>query len=42
MGMDGHFGADVTLDMPGEYHFRLGTELADGTKRKYHFHHVVE
>ena len=42
MGMDGHFGADVTLDMSGEYHFRLGTELADGTKRKYHFHHVVE
>ncbi len=42
MGMDGHFGADVTLDMPGEYHFRLGTELADGIKRKYHFHHVVE
>jgi hypothetical protein len=42
MGMDGHFGADVTLDMPGEYHFRLGTALADGTKRKYHFHHVVE
>jgi len=42
MGMDGHFGADVTLDMPGEYHFRLGTELADGIKRKYHFHHVVD
>ena len=42
MGMDGHFGADVTLDMSGEYHFRLGTKLADGTKRKYHFHHVVE
>jgi hypothetical protein len=42
MGKDGHFGADVILDMPGEYHFRLGTELADGTKRKYHFHHVIE
>jgi hypothetical protein len=42
IGMDGHFGADVTLDMPGEYHFRLGTKLADGTKRKYHFHHVVK
>ena len=42
MGMDGHFGADVTLDMPGEYHFRLGTKLADGVKRKYHFHQVVE
>lgn len=41
-GMDGHFGADVTLDMTGEYHFRLGTKLADGKKRKYHFHQVVE
>jgi hypothetical protein len=42
IGMDGHFGVDVTLDMAGEYHFRLGTKLADGTKRKYHFHHVIE
>lgn len=39
-GMDGHFGADVILDMPGEYHFRLGTRLEDGTSRKYHFHYV--
>lgn len=42
VGMDGHFGADVVLDMKGEYHFRLGTKLADGVKRKYHFHQVVE
>ena len=42
VGMDGHFGADVTLKIPGEYHFRLGTKLADGKKRKYHFHQVVE
>ena len=42
VGMVGHFGADVTLDMKGEYHFRLGTKLADGKKRKYHFHQVVE
>jgi hypothetical protein len=42
VGMDGHFGADVTLDMTGEYHFRLGTQLADGKKRKYHFHQVIE
>lgn len=42
LGMDGHFGADVTLDMPGEYHFKLGTKLADGISRKYHFHHVVK
>lgn len=40
IGMDGHFGVDIVLDMEGEYHFRLGTKLADGTKRKYHFHHV--
>ncbi len=42
MGMDGHFGVDLTLNMTGEYHFRLGTMLADGTKRKYHFHHVIK
>ena len=40
IGMDGHFGADIILDMEGEYHFRLGTKLDDGTKRKYHFHYV--
>lgn len=38
--MDGHFGADIVMDMEGEYHFRLGTKLEDGTKRKYHFHFV--
>jgi hypothetical protein len=41
IGMQGHFGADITLDMEGEYHFRLGTKLADGVQRKYHFHHVI-
>lgn len=40
VGMDGHFGADIILDMEGEYHFRLGTRLEDGQSRKYHFHHV--
>lgn len=40
VGMDGHFGADIVLDMEGEYHFRLGTKLSDGTKRKYHFHYL--
>jgi hypothetical protein len=40
IGMDGHFGADIALDMEGEYHFRLGTKLQDGKKRKYHFHFV--
>lgn len=42
VGMDGHFGADVVLDKEGEYHFRLGTQLADGVNRKYHFHHIVK
>ena len=41
IGMQGHFGVDIVLDMEGEYHFRLGTKLADGKKRKYHFHHVI-
>ncbi len=40
VGMEGHFGADIVLDMEGEYHFKLGTKLEDGTKRKYHFHYV--
>ncbi len=38
--MDGHFGADIALAMKGEYHFRLGTKLADGEPRKFHFHYV--
>lgn len=41
VGMGGHFGADVVLDMKGEYHFKLGTKLADGKSRKYHFHQVI-
>lgn len=40
IGMQGHFGVDIALDMEGEYHFKLATKLADGVKRKYHFHHV--
>jgi len=35
MGMQGHFGADVTLDEPGEYHFTVATKLADGKTRKF-------
>jgi hypothetical protein len=42
IGMDGHFGADIVLDMQGEYHFKVGTRLADDTKRKYHFHYDHE
>ncbi len=35
MGMQGHFGADVTLAEPGEYHFTVATKLADGKTRKF-------
>jgi hypothetical protein len=42
MGMEGHFGADIVLPEKGEYHFKVGTKLADGKKREYHFHYTVE
>jgi hypothetical protein len=42
MGMQGHFGADVTLDQPGIWHFRVATKLADGKVRQYHSHYVVK
>lgn len=37
MGMQGHFGADVTLDETGTYQFSIGTRLDDGQKRVYSF-----
>lgn len=37
IGMQGHFGADVTLDEIGTYTFRVGTRLNDGQKRLYTF-----
>ncbi|BCR05079.1 hypothetical protein DESUT3_21480 [Desulfuromonas versatilis] len=37
MGMEGHFGADVTLAAPGRYEFEIGTKLADGKKRNFQF-----
>jgi hypothetical protein len=39
MAMDGHFGADITLDQKGTYHFKVGTKLPDGQKRTFHFHY---
>jgi hypothetical protein len=42
MGMQGHFGADVTLDQPDIWHFRIATKLADGKVRKYHGHYVMK
>ncbi|PLY03118.1 MAG: hypothetical protein C0623_02685 [Desulfuromonas sp.] len=37
MGMADAFGADVSLQQKGMYHLYVGTKLADGKKRKYHF-----
>lgn len=42
MGMQGHFGADVVLDQPGIWHFRIAAKLADGKVHKYHGHHVIQ
>jgi hypothetical protein len=42
MGMQGHFGADVIVEKKGVYHFKLGTKLADGVKRKFHFHQIIK
>jgi hypothetical protein len=39
MGMEGHFGVDLTLDKKGMYHFKIATKLADGKKRVYHMHY---
>ena len=36
MGMDGHYGADITLNKKGMYHFKIGTKLPDGKKRTFH------
>ena len=36
MGMQGHFGVDVTLKEKGEYHFQVATKLEDGKTRKFH------
>lgn len=42
MGMQGHFGVDVTLNQPGIWHFRIAAKLANGKVRKYHGHHVMK
>lgn len=42
MGMQGHFGADISLTEKGMYHFKVGTKLKDGNKRQYHFHYTVK
>lgn len=42
MGMQGHFGADVILDKPGEYRFQVGSKLADGEARQFEFSTVIK
>lgn len=42
VGMGGHFGADVSLTAKGEYHFVVGSKLADGKKRQFHYHYTVQ
>ncbi len=39
MKSKGMFGTAVSFDQPGVYHFKIGTKLADGKKRTFHFHH---
>lgn len=36
-GMEGHFGVDLQLALPGAYQFAVGTKLADGKKRQFVF-----
>jgi len=42
MGMQGHFGADITLNEKGDYRFTVGTKLADGEKRQFEFAYTLE
>ena len=42
MGMQGHFGADVILDQPGEYKFQVGSKLADGQTRQFEFKTLIK
>jgi len=35
--MQGHYGADLALQGPGEYQFIIGSQLADGRKRQFQF-----
>ncbi|PLY04940.1 MAG: hypothetical protein C0624_05095 [Desulfuromonas sp.] len=42
MGMQGHFGVDVTLKDAGEYHFDIATKLADGKTRKFAAEYAVK
>ncbi len=42
MGMEGHFGSDITLTQKGEYKFEVGTKLPDGQKRQFEFEQTLK
>lgn len=42
MGMQGHFGADVIVDKPGEYTFQVGSKLSDGQTRQFEYKTVIK
>ncbi|MEW6520332.1 MAG: hypothetical protein AB1461_13050 [Thermodesulfobacteriota bacterium] len=42
MGMEGHFGADITLAAAGPYEFTVGTRLPDGKTRQFQFSHQLK
>ncbi len=42
IGMDGHFGADITLEHKGEYAFEVGSRLPDDKNRQFEFTYVLE
>jgi hypothetical protein len=42
IGMDGHFGADITLRQKGDYVFEVGSNLPDGQTRQFEFAHKLE
>lgn len=42
MGMGDGFGADLILGKPGKYVFEVGTQLADGKKRQFHFEYIAK
>ena len=37
MGMQGHFGVDITLKEKGKYEFKVGSKLADNQTRQFEF-----
>jgi hypothetical protein len=42
VGMDGHFGADITLTQRGDYAFEVGSNLPDGKTRQFEFTHAIK